>query len=282
MQIIKNIEIRFPDLSEKQKKDNTFLFDIFSKFSATKESLFPKTTFKKSNINYAQISFNTNDSSSESWVAKPLLFGFNVPEKQEKLVDKPLRFQYEILEDSVGKYTKLTAGNEKYFILTMEQIFDRIENDIVNLNHSGMNIGPKLMSKDDYMRFKGLVGNKYLMYDYPTGEEWPFIIPATEKELKLGIKDKSIDRNPKFEIVFSKYHPKPMIQLDINTNLSKQQAVKLFPKPYGVSLLGLENYFRTVFTDYDDVLLRFDFRFNTTGKDIGYWIAEKGNQVKYG
>lgn len=85
-----------------------------------------------------------------------------------------------------------------------------------------------------------------------------------------------------FKIVYSDYHSKPLIQFNIDTNLTKAQLLKLLLDPYGVSFEGFENYFRTVFTnsDWKGVILRFDLSFRSQKKkDFGFWMIKQGGRI---
>lgn len=146
----------------------------------------------------------------------------------------------------------------------------------------GINFGPHFFSRLDYLEIKKFVAKSGNLYNYPTGEEWPFVIPSTEEEFSKDIKNKKINRNPKFEIVYSTYHSVPLVQLDIETKFNKERLLELIPKPYGISYEGLENVIRTVFilTNWSNVLLRFDLRFKTSGHDFSSWLIGRGGRIR--
>jgi hypothetical protein len=183
---------------------------------------------------------------------------------------------------------RLKFEDKKYYILTIQQLFNRLDGKLINLNHVGINFGPAVLPWPVYLGFKKLIAQRCNLYKYPTGEEWPFIIPATGKEFLEDITDETIKRNPKFEFVYYKYQRKPLIQVDIETKLTKNETLKLFPSPYGVSFDGLKEFFRTVFvmTDWPGVILRLDLRFRSVskglaaGRDHGYWMIKKGGRIR--
>lgn len=83
-------------------------------------------------------------------------------------------------------------------------------------------------------------------------------------------------------MVCSKYNATPVIQFDVEVELTKEETIKLLPKPYGVSFKGLENFFRTVFvlTDFSGLILRFDMRFlSKRKKDFYAWMIKKGGRI---
>lgn len=292
MQRIKTIELRFPDLSEFEKKENEFLFKILSQLDNVEEGradtinfgnndLCPKIAFRKSKINNPQISFISDDNVTDFWQTGDLRLGFNLPDENEVKSHREV-VGCELLKDKVGNYTRLKLGNKKYNILSIEQVFERFDSKLKSLNHAGVNFGSKILKGSDYTNFKKLISERSNLYKYPTGEEWPFIIPSTESEFREDITNKSVKRNPKFELVYYDGNIKPVIQLDIETNLTKTGVIELLPEPYGVSLDGLEDFIRTVFvmTDWLGIILRFDLRFNSSEEDFGYWMIEEGGRIK--
>lgn len=292
MQRIKRIEIRFPNLSEFEKRENDFLFKILSQLGNVENigsdhiafgnpKLLPNIIFKKININNPQISFVTDDNAKDSWQIGDLSLGLNLPNEEETGIARKIE-NCELLKDKVGNYTRLKLGSKKYSILSMEQVFERFDGKLKSLNHAGVNFGPRILPESDYINIKKLISERSNLYKYPTGEEWPFIIPSTESEFREDIIDETLKRNPKFELVYSNYHKKPAIQLDIETSLTKEEVIKSLPAPYGVSYADLKDVMRNVFvmTDWLGVILRFDLRFKSSGKDFGYWMIKEGGRIK--
>ncbi len=286
------IDIQIPNRSETNLSDNKYFAELFSQLgnfrvkdyieTSFSDSLSPRTRLIPSPISNPKISFITDEANdTEVWRAGELVFGFNL--SGEKMTNKghPESLM-ERLTDQSGEYTKISIQNNTYFVLTIKQLLDRFNKKLVELNHSGMNLGPKLISKLEYLHFRDKLAKKCNMYKYPTGEEWPFIIPATREEYLKEIDNDTKNRNPKFELVFSKYHSKPVIQFDIKTNLTKDEVFSLLPKPYGISFEGLENFIRTVFVrvDWDNTLLRFDLGFKSKNKDFGYWLIKEGGRYR--
>lgn len=272
MSRIKSIEIRLPNLSDFEKEENAFLYAILSQFDnvkkeknnaieAGREGLFPKIIFKKSEINNPQISFVTNDKIGDFWEAGDLLFGFNLSEKKEAAIPREIE-NCETLKDRTGGYIRLKLGSKKYSILSMRQVMERFDGKLEYLDHAAVHFGPAFLAQAEYFFIKKEIAKRADFYNYPAGEEWPFIIPATDEEYLNGISDKTIRRDPAFGIVYYKYHVKPIIHLDIKTKLSKEEIFWLLPFPYGSSLRGLEDYTRMVFilTDWLGVIFRLDLR----------------------
>lgn len=288
MNRIKSIEIRIPNLTEFEKKENNFLFRILSQLENIKkeervliggrEGLYPKLIFKKAEVVNPQISFVTDDAINDSWQVGDLELGFNLPEKKEVKIPRELK-DCEIVRDKLGKYTRLRLGQNKYNILSIEQLFDRFSGKLKGLNHAGVGLGQKIWARSDYAIFKKSIADRCNLYRYPTGEEWPFIIPSTDEELLNDISEELTKREPAFEIVYDKFPTKPHVQFDFDTWLPKNEVFALLPSPYGCSLAGLGDYMRTVFilTDWLGVIFRIDIRF----REIPYnWIIKEGGRVR--
>lgn len=58
--------------------------------------------------------------------------------------------------------------------------------------------------------------------------------------------------------------------------------LRLLPEPYGVSFDDLKDIFRTVYIhiNWNNVFIRFDLRFKSSGEDFGYWMIEKGGRIE--
>ncbi len=278
MSRITSIYFVFPSSSSKQINDANHLFELFSELQNLQtthkggletnfeQGLLPKTLFKKQKeLEFPVVSFNTHDKQEKRWRVGDLNFGFNITEVAGTQQSKSL-------------FPK--QPNLPEFVST-ETLLKKLSGILEELNHSGINFSPEFLKEKEYQSFKKEVAKRSNLYDYPTGEEWSFIIPSTENEFVNDIKDESINRNPKFEIVYSDYNIQPVIQIDIATKLNKQQIFDLFPDPYGVSYEGLEDYFRSIFinVDWGNVLLRFDLGFGRKGKDFGYWIIKDGGRI---
>jgi len=294
MTSIKIINIQLPDLSDTNKQDNKDLFALLGQLenvkctgdqileTPIKEDLFPKIKFTRELISSPRISFITQSGDiDKSWNVGNLNFGFNLSKNEKGSI---LRNNAgKLLKDNVGDYVEIEENSKKFYALTIGQLLQRFDGKLKELNHAGMNFGPKILEKKEYLEFRKLIAQRSNLYNYPTGEEWPFIIPSNENEFRTNITDKSINRNPKFELVYSKYHPNPLIQIDIETNLTEAEVLKLLPEPYGVSFDNLKDMFRTVFihVNWNNVFIRFDLRFKSNGEDFGYWIIKEGGRIGF-
>ncbi len=118
------------------------------------------------------------------------------------------------------------------------------------------------------------------MYSYPTGEPWPFLLPATEYEHENEITNFKILREPRFEFVYDKYTNTVGIQIDIETDLSKNEIEDLFPKDQGIYYKGCT--FKAIYLDYgEDLDIRLDVRYKSTYGDweSGEWLVCESKRI---
>ena len=184
--------------------------------------------------------------------------------------------------DALGDYLQVAWPFATYNQLNFQQLYDRVSNKIAFLDHVGVNMNPRLLSKAKYAKMKKMIASASCLYDYPFGKEWPFIIPASKKEQEEGIKTR-IKRDPKFEFVYDFEYLYPEIQLDIQTILSPKETLAIFPPPYGFNdpnpITG--DYCSSIFiyTGWKNVSLRIDLRFNIPNANSTDWLINYGKKT---
>ena len=132
---------------------------------------------------------------------------------------------------------------------------------------------------NDLLKYLSSVSN---LYNYPTGEPWPFLLPSTIEENLNEISNFTILREPRFEIVYDNYTNVVTIQIDVETDLSKFEVETLFPKNQGIYFSSLEDTFKTVYLDYTDFInIRLDIRFQRLHSDFesGEWFVSQGKRI---
>lgn len=188
-------------------------------------------------------------------------------------------------QDSLGAYYELQTPTFTIYRLATEELVSRLKGHIVRIDHTGLNLPSALVSRKVWEQFVGDVAKQANLYKYPTGEDWPFILPATSAEHEADITKFLVGREPKFELVYDTYSPVPTIQIDIETDLTRSQVEELFPEPYGISFPELADYFRTVYVHHDwlGLDIRFDIRFKNDepGGDweTGRWLVVDGGRL---
>lgn len=240
----------------------------------------PVTTFAQSEVPFPQIHFDVATELSldlGNLRINPKTSGYKIEGKGFT--------QIESKQDSLGAYYELQTPSHTIFRLPTEELVSRLKGHIVRIDHTGLNIPSALVSTKAWQQFIHDVAEDSNLYKYPTGEDWPFILPATLAEYEAEITSFVVGREPKFEFVYDTYSPVPTIQIDIETDLTRPQVEKLFPEPYGVSFPELANYFRTVYVHHDwrGLDIRFDIRFKNDEPDgdweTGKWLVTEGGRV---
>ena len=263
MSLINNIEIAIPDQTVELE---SLLKILAAAQSNPNKQLKPQIYFVTKKINSPTLSFSGEDLQKECFYVEKLPIGFNAAPFADNYPDskKPL---IQIKTDREDEYLRVKYPFATYSQLNFKQLFDRVGDKIVSLDHAGVNINPRLMPKTRYEKMKKIVSHSSFLYDYPFGKEWPFIVPATAKEQGQKTIKTGINRNPKFEFVYDFEYPYPEIQLDIQTDLSPKETLARFPKPLGYydSTPVTGDYCVNIFiyTGWAGVSLRIDLRWRS-------------------
>ena len=199
--------------------------------------------------------------------------------------------------DDITSNIQLNIGDIKYLNLLSRQNKDNKEvcnkkrlniNDVSlkllghvkRIDHTGINLPTTLFNELEYKNLLHYFSFKSNVYSYPTGEPWPFLLPVTEYEHKNEITNFKILREPRFEFIYDKYTNIIGIQIDIETDLSKNEIENLFPKEQGVYYEGCP--FKAIYLDYDKNLdIRLDVRYQSTYSDweSGEWLVCKAKRM---
>lgn len=167
--------------------------------------------------------------------------------------------------------------------LPIGEILRRFQGHIVGVDHLGINVYPSASLGDKIQELLNILSASANLYKYPGGEPWYFVVPATEAEWNSEITNFEDLRIPKFELVVEAKSIVPVIQIDVRTDLSRVETETLLPKPYGIRLPDLDQYFLSVFAEHPwkDVEIRFDFRYFTPHIDewsSGEWLVTAGER----
>lgn len=155
----------------------------------SEENLFPKTRVLFGGKT-TSVSFKAKKERSKSYKTKGLTFGINLNEEKDIRISEK-EVEIKVLEDRIGKYSEVTLGSRKYYQLSLSQLLSRFEGKIKEINHLGFNFSPDEVSSSRYNEFKGCLSRGLYLARYPTGEEWPFVIPCTKEEFISGVSDLS-------------------------------------------------------------------------------------------
>lgn len=258
--MLKKIEYIFPINNKNIELFNLF-FTLFKnidyvKFTNKKEiniipsNLNPKTIFKlEDSINNIQLNIGEN-----------------------KFTDFLSR--YIESKDNVNK-------SKEYIKLSISDVLTKLDGHITRIDHTGINLPTKLFDKEewnDLIKYFSFISN---LYNYPTGQPWPFLIPATKYENENEISNFKILREPKFELVYDEYTNVTTIHIDIETDLSELEVENLFPDNQGVYFK--ECPYKAIYLDYrEDMDIRLDIRAKCIHDnwESGEWLVCEGKRIK--
>lgn len=182
----------------------------------------------------------------------------------------------------LNKKVKHIQTNDEINKILIKDVLIRLEGHITRVDHTGINLPTKLYSKEEWNSLLKYLSSVSNLYEYPTGELWPFLIPASTYENINEITDFTILREPRLELVYDEYADKITLQIDIETDLSKDEVEKLFPKDTGVYFENLENVFKAIYLDYDEYIdIRLDVRFKAENGNFksGKWFVTEGKRI---
>lgn len=179
---------------------------------------------------------------------------------------------------------KVRSPRDKHHFLPIGELRQKLSGHIKRIDHTGVNFPSSLISPEGWQKLVNNIASQANFYKYPTTPDWPFILPAAQEEFESDITTFPLGREPKFELVYDRWFSIPNIQIDIETDLTRQQVEALFPDPYGISWPELADFFRTVYVahDWPGVDIRFDVRFGVDRPDdweTGKWLVKDGGRI---
>ena len=221
----------------------------------------------------------------------------NINNEEIHIITSDLKPETIFRLDDINSNIQLNIGDKKYLNILSRQnknnkelcnikrlnindVSNKLSGHIKRIDHTGINLPTVLFDELEYQNLLDYFSSNGNMYSYPTGEPWPFLLPATEHEHENEITNFKILREPRFEFVYDKYTNTVGIQIDIETDLSKNEIEDLFPKDQGVYYKGCT--FKAIYLDYSENLdIRLDVRYKSTYGDweSGEWLVCEGNRM---
>lgn len=167
---------------------------------------------------------------------------------------------------------------------TLEAIGDKLHSHLVRLDHLGINLPSALLDLATWQTFITTLAPSTTLYRYPTGAEWPFILPATPAEFAGSITMLTLSREPKFAVVYDTYLQIPTLQIGIATNLTQQELAAILPEPFGFTTPELAEHCRStlIASPWPGLQVRFDCRYRSatpTAWDTGAWLVNTGGRI---
>ncbi|NYI04079.1 hypothetical protein [Allostreptomyces psammosilenae] len=168
----------------------------------------------------------------------------------------------------------------------MADLTRRLAGHVRGIDHTGVNVPARTTSPEQWHDLVGALASASTMYRYPTGEDWPFVLPSTSDELLGGIRDFVAGREPRFELVHDEWLTGTQWQFALWTDLTRAELEALFPEPEGGTLPGLEEIFRVVPVrhPWPGLGIRFDlcYRIDDGPSDweTGEWLVTEGGRIR--
>ena len=221
----------------------------------------------------------------------------NINNEEIHIITSDLKPETIFRLDDINSNIQLNIGDKKYLNilsrknknskelcnikrLNINDVSNKLSGHIKRIDHTGINLPTVLFDELEYQNLLDYFSSNGNMYSYPTGEPWPFLLPVTEYEHENEITNFKILREPRFEFVYDKYTNTVGIQIDIETDLSKNEIEDLFPKDQGVYYKGCT--FKAIYLDYGaDLDIRLDVRYKSTYGDweSGEWLVCEGKRM---
>jgi hypothetical protein len=177
--------------------------------------------------------------------------------------------------------------------LLFEEAARRLTGSIERVDHTGL-IVPSDVPESDWTRVVNGLAQNACLYDYPAGTDgydpeamrWLFVVPASDCEYDGGITIRQ-RRQPKIEMVWDAEVSIPVVQIDMETRLSRDQILELFPNDESFDIPGLGSFFRSVnvTTPWPGMRnMRLDLRYAGT-EEVTDWnsadfFVKKGTRVE--
>lgn len=135
-------------------------------------------------------------------------------------------------EDIVNQTGQQRESPHSYMPISISQIRNRIEAEggVEAIDHLGVNFPWFNGLSPHIARLRQKLPRHCAYYRFPTGEEWDFILPATEREITQDDIDLTKERRPKFELVSFEKSSRPIIQIDCITTIYHEKLKQLFPE----------------------------------------------------
>ena len=162
----------------------------------------------------------------------------------------------------------------------------RLAGHVQRVDHTGVNLPSCLTSAKQWQDLVGGLASASTMYRYPTGEEWPFVLPSTEEELAADICEFVVGREPRFELVHDQWLRQPQWQFALWTDLTRAELELLFPEPEGLTFPDLAEIFRVVpiLHPWPGLTIRFDLCYRVddgpSDWETGEWLVTAGGRIR--
>ncbi|WP_020385412.1 hypothetical protein [Kribbella catacumbae] len=170
--------------------------------------------------------------------------------------------------------------------IEMADLTHRLSGHVQRVDHTGVNLPGGATSPEQWRELVGALASAATMYRYPSGEQWPFVLPSSADELRDDIRDFAVGREPRFELVYDQWLTQTEWQFALWTDLTRAELELLFPEPDGITFPDLEEIFRVVAIrhPWPGLGIRFDlcYRIEDGPSDweTGEWLVTEGGRIR--
>lgn len=168
--------------------------------------------------------------------------------------------------------------------LRMAELTRRLARHVSRVDHTGVNLPSSATSPEQWQRLVSGIAAASTMYRYPTGEDWPFVLPSTADELADDVRDFVVGREPRFELVYDQALTQTEWQIALWTDLSRAELEALVPE--GITFPNLADIFRVVRVTHPwpGLSIRFDLFYRIDGGafdwETGKWLVVDGGRLR--
>lgn len=130
-----------------------------------------------------------------------------------------------------NKSNQVVESPEDYIEIELTDFLNRISGiDVGTLDHIGFNLPWFDGVHPDILVLRKKLATKCAYFRFPSGENWDFILPASQEEIENGLVNFDLVRRPKVEIVTFNKSSTPLIQIDFSLKTKYEQLTSLFPE----------------------------------------------------
>ncbi|MDQ0904126.1 hypothetical protein QFZ22_000111 [Streptomyces canus] len=168
----------------------------------------------------------------------------------------------------------------------MADLTRRLAGHVQRVDHTGVNVPACATSPEQWRDLTTALASASTMYRYPTGEDWPFVLPSTSDELLGDIRDFVVGREPRFELVYDQWLTQTQWQFALWTDLTRAELEQMFPEPEGITFPELEEIFRVVpvLSPWPGLDIRFDLCYRVENGpsdwETGEWLVTEGGRIR--
>ncbi|MET8907945.1 hypothetical protein [Micromonospora sp. NPDC004551] len=169
--------------------------------------------------------------------------------------------------------------------IDVAEVARRLAGHVRQVDHTGVNLPTATTAAEAWRGLLRALAATSALYRYPTGEEWPFLLPSTPAELRDDIRTFVTGREPRFELVHDPWRSRTEWQFTLRTDRTRAELEELFPE--GLTFPGLEDVFRVVPVHHPwwpELGIRFDLCYRATGGpsdwETGEWLVTAGGRIR--